>query len=149
MQWLELVRVCENWDAQVEERLQDDLPQELEKLRANPRCRMAAAFQHVEFPGDFAVVVIWSGRCNRQRSRELGLLAEYLTSFGMVDHLLWVGFAGWFGSLEAVAKDVPTPGHADVETGQGKATRPTQPKGLCPQETTNGRTGKRYRDVGA
>ena len=138
MQWLELVRVCGTWDAQVEERLQDDLTPELEKLKTNPRCRLAAVFQHAEFPGDFAVVVIWSGTCSRQRSKELGVLAEYLSSFGMVDHLLWVGFAGWFGSLEAVAKDVPTLSDDEAKTGGDKATRPTQSRGLCPQETTNG-----------
>lgn len=96
MQWLELVRVCGAWDSRTEERLQNDLLPELDKLKSDPRCRMAAVFRHAEFIGDFAFLVIWQGEHPPCHTKEVSSLADYLSSFGMVEHLLWVGFAGWF-----------------------------------------------------
>jgi len=138
MQWLELVRVCGSWDAETEERLQDNLPPELEKLRADPRCCTAAAFQHAEFPGDFAVLVVWQGSVRPCRSIEVGSLASYLSAFGMVDHLLWVGFAGWFGPLDEQAAAVPTlQANESLPDLKGGAT-PRPHGNPHPQEKANG-----------
>jgi len=138
MQWLELVRVCGSWDAETEERLQNDLPPELEKLRADPRCRVAAAFQHAEFPGDFAVLVVWQGSARPCRSIEVGSLASYLSAFGMVDHLLWVGFAGWSTLLGEQAAEAPTlEADESLSDPKGGAT-PRQHRKPRPQEKANG-----------
>ncbi|MBT3287722.1 MAG: hypothetical protein HN380_10285 [Victivallales bacterium] len=138
MQWLELVRVCGSWDAETEERLQDNLPPELEKLRADPRCCIAAAFQHAEFPGDFAVLVVWRGSARPCRSIEVGSLASYLSAFGMVDHLLWVGFAGWFGVLDERAAAALTLQADELPSGPRGGATPRPHRDPRQQEKANG-----------
>jgi len=47
---------------------------------------------HALFDGDLAVVIKWSERVDRVKSREGTMVAAHLSRFGEVDHSVWIPF---------------------------------------------------------
>ena len=88
MNWIELIRVRSSASALTE--AMPSLSNLIDEIEKSVTEAETFFMQHALYDGDLAVVVVWQGDKEPQKTREGLMLAQKLQTLGTIDHAVWI-----------------------------------------------------------
>ena len=106
MKWMEMIQVRSS--AQGVEVMKQYLTVHMPSFRGVQHIEHATVLTHAPYDEDLAVVFVWNGDQEPEKTREGQFLASYFTEYGVVNHTVWTVALDALGSLQELKPSAPT-----------------------------------------